>query len=527
MTNPTPRGKTPAYKIIYNWDGAPLDFSEYPQSVEQLMQKTYAPIRDTQVGAMFWSLGGHEAEWPSETMPVTGDTVNRRYELVNSMRHEEGVRAMFERGENPYQAMIERGHELGVDVFASVRMNDNHLQGVLPEDMARTTLGGLTQMRKDHPEWCLGLDGAAEFFASSWNFAIPEVREHRLQHITEACQVAEWDGVELDWQRHAFHLPQDHGYRLRYTLTDLQRAVRRMTDQIAAERGRPFLLAVRVGTTMESCKRIGYDIETWVKEGLCDIVIAAGTIATDAGIEVEAFRDLLKGTGIGFYTGFDVEYAEARRLVSNVEWRDGWNRALAQGYWDRGVDGMYVFNWHGDKETRRALLTTMGAPETLEGTDKVYSAVHRQIRGKNEFRAGVEVNDRIYGETPVALHRTLTGDGPKFHVPIHDKVAEEAKSDRLEGVEIQIELEHYSAADQVAVTLDGKDLGNPTVRNVAAEDPDDPSDVYENSWLVWSLEPEKADNGMLEIQVRLMERDPRLKPPLVVRHVEVHVMYKS
>ena len=63
--------KVPDYKIIYNWDGAPQGYSEYPQSMEQFLEKTYAVMKNTQVGAHFWSIEeidfleakkGHE-EW--------------------------------------------------------------------------------------------------------------------------------------------------------------------------------------------------------------------------------------------------------------------------------------------------------------------------------------------------------------------------------------------------------------------------------------------------------------------------------
>ena len=49
------------------------------------------------------------------------------------------------------------------------------------------------------------------------------------------------------------------------------------------ERGRPFHVAVRVATTFESCRNIGYDLETWVDEKLCDLVIAGGNSGTDPG----------------------------------------------------------------------------------------------------------------------------------------------------------------------------------------------------------------------------------------------------
>ena len=52
-------GSPRRYKIIYNWDGAPHGYSEYPQSLDEFVQKTFAPLKDTQVGALFWCLGEH------------------------------------------------------------------------------------------------------------------------------------------------------------------------------------------------------------------------------------------------------------------------------------------------------------------------------------------------------------------------------------------------------------------------------------------------------------------------------------
>jgi hypothetical protein len=523
----------PLYKIIYNWDGAPHDYSEYPQSQGQFLEKVYAPMKDTQVGAHFWCIGEHEAKWPSKTMEMVGDSENRVYSSVRSMRHIEGVRAMFERGENPYQAMVERGHELGLHVYASVRMNDNHFNGLQLEEMPHAVTEGLTKLRKEHPEWCLGPRQAPKWFAASWNFAIPEVREHRFQHVSEVSRLADWDGIELDWQRHAFHLPLDDAYRLRYTLTDLQRAIRQMTNQLARERGKPLYLAVRVATTMESCRRIGYDLRTWVKEGLCDIMTAAGGAGTDYGIEVEAFVNLLKGTGIRFYTGFDGGFWGAHKgLMPEKEWEQALVRASANGYWEGGADGMYVFNWHANERIRRPLLTVIGDPQTLKRTNKVYAAVHRYIGGwpfsepKDGAWAGADLHDRIYGETPVTLYRTLTEEGPMFHVPVYDEVAQETKERALKSVELHVELEHFSTADEVEVKLDGGVMQKPSIRNVLGEDENDPSDVDENSWWVWSLKPEQAARGPHTVQVRLLKRNPKIKPPLVVRSVEIHLKYQ-
>ena len=279
------------YGIIYNWDGAPHGYSPVPQSMDDFLDKTYAPLEDTQVGALFWCVGEHATRWPSDALELLGDTHQRRYENAASYTHTENIRLMLERGEDPQQAVIDRGHELNLHVYASLRMNDNHFNGAQLSDLQTLHHVELTQLRKDHPEWLLGED-TEEWFALSWNMAIPQVRENRFQHLREVCQNYPWDGVELDWQRHPFHFPTDYAYRLRYVLTDFMRAARQLTDELAQQRGRPFYLAARVAGSIEGCHRIGYDVETWVKENLVDILLPAGAAATDPAIEVSAFRAL-------------------------------------------------------------------------------------------------------------------------------------------------------------------------------------------------------------------------------------------
>ncbi|HCV22272.1 MAG TPA: hypothetical protein DGN59_02345, partial [Candidatus Latescibacteria bacterium] len=215
------------YRIIYNWDGAPHGYSEVPQSMENLLQAVYAPLEDTQTDALFWCIGEHAARWESENLELLGDEHGRVYENAYNYNFTENIRQMLERGEDPQQAIIERGHELGLHVYGSVRMNDNHFGGTQPADIGRLHHTEMTRLRREHPEWMLG-DQTSEWYAASWNMSIPEVRENRFTHVREVCERYGWDGVELDWQRHAFHLPEDEAYRLRYVITDVQRAARQL-----------------------------------------------------------------------------------------------------------------------------------------------------------------------------------------------------------------------------------------------------------------------------------------------------------
>eukprot|EP01052_Picozoa_sp_SAG31_P050950 SAG31_NODE_11871_length_990_cov_1.148148_1_plen_105_part_00 len=102
----------------------------------------------------------------------------------------------------------------------------------------------------------------------------------------------------MDWQRHAFHLPADFAHTLRWTLTDLQRAVREATNKIAAARGRPFFLTVRVSASIEGCHNTGYDIERWLSEDLFDLLVPAANAETDPTIDVAAWQALCKPYGV-------------------------------------------------------------------------------------------------------------------------------------------------------------------------------------------------------------------------------------
>ena len=530
------RPPPPPYRIIFNWDGTPHRYSEYPQSLEQLLDLIYAPLENTQVGALFWCLGIHEARWPSRELPVVGESEERFYTSVKSKRGAESVRALFDRGEDLYGALVQRGRSMGLHVYCSIRMNDNHFwsdtarqeQPLKPEEMERITRPGLTRLRKEHPEWCLGPEQAPRWAATSWNLAIPEVREHLLQYIAEACRLADWDGVELDWQRHAFHLPESDAYRLRYTLTDLQRAVRQVADQIARERKRPFYVAVRVGASMETCRRIGYDIPRWMRQDLCDLVATGANSGTDPGVEIEEFLRLGGDGGIPLYPGLDSHGENgAGRLIPAGLWRQAWYRGLARDFYERGARGIHIFNWHATSASHRPLLTTLGEPATLERRNKVYAAVKRHIRGRTELRYGAERDDRLGGEVPVDLYPTMTGDGPRFHLSIYDAVVEEWGKGTLGAVELQVELAHCSPADRFEVAFDGELLDEPARRSVAGENPADPAEVDESTWLVWGLQPEKAAKGQHQIQLRLVERDIRLRVPVVVENVEIHLNYKA
>lgn len=510
----------PPYGIIYNWDGAPHGYAEVPQTLAHFVEHTYAPLENTQVGAHFWCVGEHAARWPSQALELLGEVHQRRYENAYTYLFTENVRAMVERGEDPQAALLARGQELGLHVYASIRMNDNHFNGAQLRDLAGLHHTEMTQMRRQHPEWLLG-EQTSEWFALSWNFAVPEVREHRFRHVEEVCRNWAWDGVELDWQRHPFHLPQDQAYRLRYVLTDLQRAVRRLTDELARQRGRPYYLAVRVAGDLDMCLRLGYDLPAWVEEGLVDLVIPAGAAATDPAVDVAGFVELCRPRGIPVYPGFDSGLPDPYVGPEDPRTKDRLRtRAIASRHYQQGATGIYVFNWHANGESRRDLLNQIGSPQTLRRTDQLYAATHRFLHRQGEWRGAYD-HDRVWGEVPVALKPTLTGCGPTVAFDLGVDLQADPPAELL----LRLRLDQWVRGDLVRVRWDGAELGELESRYCYAGDPHRLSDASAAAWLGVAISPGQAGPGRHLVEIVLDRRHPQLACDLVLTDVELLIRY--
>lgn len=522
------------YQIIYNWDGAPHGYSPMPQSQDDFLEKVYAPLEDTQVGALFWSTGGQGSRWPSEVVEFIGEERDSPYPSASAYNGTENILQMYDRGEDPQKAMITRGRELGIDVYASVRMNDNHFGGAQVGDLgALYKAHRVEKLRFEHPEWVLG-ERTSEWFALSWNMAVPEIRQLCFNRVEEICQRYDWDGVELDWQRHAFHFPDDEGYRLRYLLTDLQRAIRRMTEALGKERGRPMYLAARVAGSLEMCRRIGYDIPAWIEEGLVDILIPAGNAVTDASVDVAGFAKLCEGTGVAVYPGFDSNLPDPFVGPEEQDEKDRLRtKAIASRYHRAGASGIYVFNWHANRDSKRPLLTTIGSAEMLATQDKIYAATHRYVQREGGWRGAFRI-DRLYGQVPVDLHSTLTGEGPEITLDIADDFG----AHKPTVVQLRLRVNEWTAKDAVRVGWDGEELEAPQIDYCRLDDASPPGgaflplprwrDIGEGSsavWLSWDLTEAGVSVGEHTVRIAVQERNAQVGVPLILTDVELVVRY--
>ena len=129
---------------------------------------------------------------------------------------------------------------------------------------------------------------------------------------------------------------------------------------------------------------------------------------------------------------------------------------------------------------------------------------------------GLSATTVCLARSPCPCTEPSLGDGPTFHIPVHDDVSDHT------GVELQVNLDHCSPNDAVSVTLDGELLGEPTLHRTGGE-----GHLSEDTWLVWKLRPAQAERGIHEVRLVLDRRDPRLGVPVVVENVELHITYAN
>lgn len=518
MTNGHDQMAPPRYHVILNWDGDhALTMAEAPMDAETFKDILYGDLDHAAVDCVFWNGSpGSTAFYPSDVLEFKGETLDQGFKYVTQWRSITNARTMIKRGEDPNQIAIDGARQHRIDVFFSFRMNDQHQDDA---DMPR--------LKHDHPEWLLG-DKVPAWFNTSWDYTHAGVREHRLAMIREIANKYDFDGIELDWQRHAHHLPVHEAFRRKYVLTDFMRVARQIVNEAGQRRGRPLWLAARVAASKEGCMHVGYDIEQWVHEKLIDYLIPSACAEMDPSIDGQWWSNLCARTPIRVYPSLGGWFYNQTHGTGDQETHFvNATRALGARLHSEGVDGFYTFNWYGKKRLRRGLMQQLANPASLARATKTYISTGRPYREPGSDFAGIDDQDRIYGEVPVELHPTTTQIGPTVTWQIVDDAPASAKNGELERITLRLHLRDYSPKDELSVRYDDELLSDPTIRCPEAEDENDTATVGGMTWMDFNLAPDMGSTGAHTVQISLRKRNADLGCPLVLLDVDLEIVYVS
>lgn len=290
----------------------------------------------------------------------------------------DNARLLHERGLDPYAVWIARCREKGISPWISMRMNDVH-DVDNPKNFMHNTFW------VEHPEFWRVPGSTGAWVDRAYNYAIPEVRAHHMALVRELFERYDFDGFELDWMRFGYHFAPGEEAAGCAILTQFMREVRELALQWAEKRGHPIQISARVPTHPDAAIGLGMDGIAWAGEGLIDMLVPTPFWATaDFDIPVELWKERLGDADE------EVLVAPGQEILLRahpggpaVENDLASTRGFAAAGWQRGAEGIYLFNFmdpapmKGGVEDYRSLVEEGLAPETLAGRSRRHVVTYR------------------------------------------------------------------------------------------------------------------------------------------------------
>ena len=482
------------YRIVYNDDCNSLSGAT---GIEHLLEKAVDRFVGTQVDALFWSVCSSDIYYfKTRTAEMYGQNV-KRFHSAGGLKFYRSLQSVLKEREDYLQAMADRCRDIGIHFFASMRMNDCH-----DSPKGWNAVDQYSQFKRAHPELLLG-DAVHPSFATGFDFAFEQSRQNKFKVIEEIVQDYDLDGLELDFLRHPAFFKPDEAFRNRHLITQLVRRVRALVDRASESRGKPIRLAARVPFTFNLAFKLGFDVPTWIEEGLLDVV-AAGT---PRGHE----SDLSMQELVEFVGGRDLTLLGQIGLYHPAEQ----TRATALNYWKQGVDGIYLFNWYAplwDRELWRKSLVEIGDPGLLKHRDKRYLI--------DEQTHSVWLRSHPKAQLPLKIQEEKVGGSARIRFFVGDDVPEAAAAGKSVQAKLVMRLEQQMDDDDLQFRLNGVDL------------PREEEEVRREPTLFGSRDflhlPFRADilkSGFNRLELVLKKRNPRLAVPLVLAQMSLEIDY--
>ncbi len=454
-------------RVIMNNDGC--DVLYFPQkektSVAGFLAKRTTPLADTHVDAIAFCPTSSGFSFFTHDTKVGALLTRHGHEFGIQPNARNIAKELIDQGTDCLQAVIDFGHLHDMEVFWSMRMNDTHDAAHHPDKPYLL----FPPLKVEHPDWLVGdhVKRTPHGRWSSVDYARPEIRDLAFGYIDEACRNYDLDGIELDFFRHLCYFRNTAmggvaSDEERDMMTDLIRRVRKMTEEVGGERGRPILVAVRVPDSVRFCNDMGFDIECWLREGLIDMLITTCyfrlnpweySVELGHKYEVPVYPCLSDSRVRG----------ETRFRRSSTESY----RGRAMNAWTAGADGLHLFN-HFNPNAQ--IWREIGDREALLTMDKLYFVNVRDGDPRSFLAKG-----REYRTVPVfgPSHPQLVTESQPAKLPIviGENLAEVQRTGHKPEIKLHLEAPAIRKAEQLRVKLNGTELTDGVLKDGWADYP--------------------------------------------------------
>ena len=491
-------------RVILDDDGDLCYSDDAKKSVKAFLQQRLNPVLELPVDSIAWCIMWGIAIGKGETRYWETQQQNKPLNLVIS---------------DPTPIMVEGAREHKIELFGSMRMNDTHDSYGMPAGKL------IYPLKAQHPEWLIGDESQkgkvfSSMEAATWSgldFAVPEVREDRLWWIRNSVEKYDLAGLDLNFFRMPWYFKpgkEEEGLPL---MTGLIRSARKVVDQASESKGRPVLLGVRTPGTVATCRRIGLDIETWLKEGLIDRLLIGGgytafnnpaeeLVELGHRYEVPVYPCINCGTRI---YGSDAAF---RGAASNILWA--------------GADGIYLWNFQYRKAPRISygrptaesyeVLNHIGSGDKLRYQDKRFAVDYVQVTSVLG-NVGPYSYASHQGQVPTKLEDHSASE---IRLRVGDDLATAESAGRLKQAELLLEIDRWSEGDILTASLNGDSLKS---RGIKVAPIDDTESENRASQARFSVSASQVQQGVNQLRVETTLRDR--SSPITLRKVELDVRY--
>ena len=478
-------GKSEAFRVIVNDDfDSHLDFDD---AVFDLWGRTAATTYSL-------CIGGDVLNYPSTVRATLAANVGRAHEegRIPNERVQYWYEFLAAGGKDPLEMAIEGCRRNGMEIFASLRMNDIH-HGKDPDDPVLRLF--VSPFWREHPEyrakgWQREKEAAfkgeyPEYMKERWDwrtwasysFEHEAVRQRVVDVVAEVTEQYDVDGFDLDFSRTPPFFDRGRGFECRHHMTDVVRRAREVVDAASQRKGKPVKLSASCRSTIAASEHEGVDVRTWVNEGLVDILLPCQDAGSGTDVPVEEFAELAKGTETQICPNTDNVIRPG--TTANIYVTAAVLRATALRCHRSGADGMQLFNFFcinelGNFETqiyKEGVFSEIGDADALQGRD-TYSVCRQGLpvpltggepasrpEGREHYWLTLPLDRRV---PPPAPGRRTSGQAT-YRFSIADDIEGARAKGTLAAQKLTFSIVHAGPQDTIRFALNGEAIGNAAV----------------------------------------------------------------
>jgi len=417
-------------------------------------------------------------------------------------------------GTDQLREVIERGTELGLPVFPSLKLQD-----VAPPGGERC--GRLKWERGEVV--CLGMEGRYEF---AYDWALDEVRESKLAMVREVLEEYRADGIELDFMFDQCYFRPGQVEEGTQIMSEFVAQVRQLARDIGEVQHRQICVMVRVALEREHNLAMGLDVEGWLAAGHVDFVAGQDErILTDTEPKPAWLPSAANAAEGAAY------YRPPRRVYHESVGSPSLEmcRALRQTLARQGYAGLY----HGYMpwplaEREYACLREMAYPEVTERRPKRYYLQPR------EGAAGdaTSTPERVL-PAELDMERVIEAE-----IWVADDVEGARRDNEMRAANLTLRFAAYCVDDEVEMRFNGRVLDQAAAevtheraltmatRLAGGMEIDAPLGMPAH-WFRFRLEPDAVRPGRNLVEVECRRLDPRAGFARSLNGVELHLRYRD